>query len=394
MRNKASLSVIFATVFIDLMGFGIVIPILPTFASSDLNISDFSIGIIVAMYSFNQFVFNPILGKLSDRIGRRPVIIFTLMITGISYLIFSIADSFFILLMARMLAGFGGSNIGVAQAYIADITTKDERAKGMGLIGAAFGLGFVFGPLIGGILSEYGYWVVGLGSAAFSFLAMLFAVFFLPESRKDLKLSEEKSHKLFDIKYAKRIISYPKVGLLILLFFMIVFSMANIYGTFSLLGLRVYGFSDAQNGYLFGIIGIVSAIMQGGVIRHLTKIFSDELLVKMGIFFMMLGLTLLPYGISFTGAAIIVIVLSIGTGMMQPTILSMISKLSPESEQGAILSINQSISALARVLGPLWGGFAFEFIGFEFPFLTGGLFTFITLVITIFYLKSDKKTAA
>ena len=161
MRKQASLSIIFATVFIDLMGFGILIPILPTFASTNLGISDFSIGIIVAVYSFNQFVFNPILGRLSDRIGRRPVIILTLMTTGISYLIFSIADSFFILLVSRLLAGFGGSNIGVAQAYIADITEKDDRAKGMGLIGAAFGLGFVFGPLIGGVLSEYGYWVAG-----------------------------------------------------------------------------------------------------------------------------------------------------------------------------------------------------------------------------------------
>lgn len=393
MRNKASLSVIFATVFIDLMGFGILIPILPTFASSNLNISDFAIGIVVAIYSFNQFIFNPILGKLSDRIGRRPVIIFSLLITGISYLIFSVADTFFILLMSRMFAGFGGSNIGVAQAYIADITTKDERAKGMGLIGAAFGLGFVFGPLIGGVLSEYGYWVVGLGSASFSFLAMLFAVFFLPESRKKVKSSEVKSKKLFDLQYAKKIMSYPKVGLLIIIFFMIVFSMANIYGTFSLLGLRVYGFSDAQNGYLFGIIGIVGAIIQGGVIRYLTKIFTDELLVKIGIFLMMLGLTLLPYGISFAGAVVIVVILSIGTGILQPTILSMISKFTPEGEQGAILGINQSISAFARVLGPLWGGFAFEFIGFEFPFLTGGLFTFITLVITFIYLKSDRKTA-
>ncbi len=393
MRKKASLSIIFATVFIDLMGFGILIPILPTFASTKLGISDFNIGIIVAMYSFNQFIFNPVLGRLSDRIGRRPVIIVTLMITGFSYLIFSVADSFLILLLSRMLAGFGGSNIGVAQAYIADITEKEDRAKGMGLIGAAFGLGFVFGPLIGGVLSEYGYWVAGLGSAAFSFLAMIFAFFILPESNLNTNQNSDSSRKLFDIEYARKIISYPKVGLLILLFFIIVFSMANIYGTFSLLGFKVYGFSDAQNGYLFGIIGIVGAIMQGGAISQLTKIFSDEILVRVGVLFMMLGLTLLPYGVSFTGAVIIVIILGIGTGLLQPIILSMISKYSPDREQGSILGINQSISALARVLGPLWGGFAFEFIGFEFPFLTGGLFTFITLIITIFYLKPDVRKA-
>ena len=149
MKHKASLSVIFATVFIDLMGFGILIPILPTFASKDLNISDFGIGTIVAVYSLVQFLFNPILGRLSDRLGRRPIILISLLTTAVSYLIFSAAHSFFLLFFSRMLAGFGGSNIGVAQAYIADITTKKERAKGMGIIGAAFGLGFVFGFMLG-----------------------------------------------------------------------------------------------------------------------------------------------------------------------------------------------------------------------------------------------------
>jgi predicted MFS family arabinose efflux permease len=133
--------------------------------------------------------------------------------------------------------------------------------------------------------------------------------------------------------------------------------------------------------------------MQGGAIGQLTKFVTDEMLVKAGVFFMMIGLTLLPYGVSFSGAVIIVIILGIGTGLLQPIILSMISKYSPDREQGAILGINQSISALARVLGPLWGGFAFEFLGYEFPFLTGGLFTFITLIITILYLKSDKRKA-
>ena len=164
------------------MGFGILIPILPTFASVQLGSSDFAIGFVVAVFSFTQIIFNPIFGQLSDRIGRRPVILGSLFLTGISYIIFAYSTTYFILLIARIIGGIGGSSISVAQAYIADITTKETRVKGMGLIGTAFGLGFVFGPLIGGLLSEYGYAVVGFASASFSFFAFIMALFLLPES--------------------------------------------------------------------------------------------------------------------------------------------------------------------------------------------------------------------
>lgn len=390
--RKASLTTIFLTVFIDLMGFGILIPILPTFASKDLGISDFNIGLIVAVFSLVQFLFNPILGKLSDNIGRRPIIIVTLIITSISYLIFSVAESFIILFLSRMLAGFGGSNIAVAQAYIADITSKDERSKGMGLIGAAFGLGFVFGPIIGGLLSTYGYHVAGLGSAVLSFSAMLFALAFLPESNTVKTTSNIKiKYRLFDSSDYKKLISLPQVSLLVLLFFIIIFSFANIYGTFALLGYKVYGFSDRETAYLFGISGIVGTIVQGGFIRILSKMFKEKTLVVTGTISMMIGLGMMPYGGNFLGAAISLAILAIGTGVLQPTILSMVSKYSPDKEQGTILGMNQSLSALARVLGPVWGGFAFEFLGYEFPFLTGALFTFITLIITIFLLNPKKK---
>lgn len=390
MKNKASLSIIFATVFIDLMGFGILIPILPTFASKDLDISDFGIGVIVAIYSLIQFLFNPVFGKLSDRIGRRPVILVTQLVTVASYLIFSFADSFLILFLSRLLAGFGGSNIGVAQAYIADITTKEERVKGMGLIGAAFGLGFVFGPLIGALLSKYGYHVAGYGSAGFSFLAFLFALFMLPESNKELNSNTKLELRLFDLNYTKKIISDSRIGFLIILFFMIVFSMANIYGTFAILGYKFYHFSDQQTGMLFGISGIIGALIQGGLMRILSGKISDRSLVLTGSFSMMIGLGFLPFGSNFTGVAVIISILSIGTGILQPTILSMISKYSPENEQGALLGINQSFSSFARVLGPLWGGFAYDFFGYQFPFLTGAAFTFLAFLLSYFLLKPEK----
>ncbi|MBL1214079.1 MAG: MFS transporter [Ignavibacteriae bacterium] len=390
MKNKASLTVIFFTVFIDLMGFGILIPILPTFASKDLGVSDFEIGFLIAVFSLVQFLFNPLLGKMSDKFGRRPLILITLLLTAASYIIFSFAASFLVLFLSRLLAGFGGSNIGVAQAYIADVTHKKDRAKGMGLIGAAFGLGFVFGPVIGGFLSKLGYEYAGYGSAAFSFLAFIFAFIFLPESNTKKKSESKLGFKLFDWKFTKETIKNPSVSLMMLLFFIIVFSMANIYGTFAILGYKHYGFTDIQNSYLFGIIGIVGAIMQGGAIRSLSKIFTDRTLVLTGSIFMMLGLGLLPYGGNFTGVGIVGGVLAIGTGILQPTLLSMISKFAPSTQQGAVLGLNQSFASFARVLGPLWGGFSYEFLGYEFPFLTGAAFTLLTFIITLIFLNSSK----
>ena len=390
MKNKASLSVIFVTVFIDLMGFGILIPILPTFASKELAISDFGIGVLIAVYSLIQFLFNPVLGKLSDKIGRRPIILVSLLLTAVSYIMFSFATSFLVLFLSRVVAGFGGSNIGVAQAYIADITTKEERAKGMGMIGAAFGLGFLFGPIIGGLLSKYGYDIAGFGSAAFSFMAFIFALTSLPESNKERTSSKKFEIKLFDFEFTRNTLKKPALGTLIILFFIIVFSMANIYGTFSLIGYKVYEFTDQQIGYLFGVIGIVSAIIQGGLIRSLSRKFEDRSLVLWGTILMTLGLGLIPYGQNFLGVAIIACVLAVGTGILQPTILSMVSKYSPEENQGAVLGLNQSFASFARVLGPLWGGFSYDFLGYQAPFLTGAGFTLVTFLIVLLLLNSQR----
>ncbi len=387
MNKKASLTVIFLTVFIDLLGFGILIPLLPAFASKELGVSDLGIGVVIASFSFMQFLFNPILGKLSDKFGRRPIITMSLSLTAISYIIFAFADSFALLLFSRMLAGFGGSNIGVAQAYIADITPQSERSKGMGMIGAAFGLGFVFGPFIGGLLSHYGYDVAGFAAAGFSFSALIFSLFFLPESLEKKAKIEKLRIKFFDWKYALNTLKMPVVGIMIVIFFIIVFSMANIYGTFALLGFKVYGLTDMDNGILFGILGLIGAIVQGGLIRIISKKFRDKSILITGTILMMIGLGMLPYGGNFLGLALVATVLAIGTGVLQPTILSMVSKYAPQSDQGAILGLNQSLASLARVLGPLWGGISFQYLGYSFPFLTGAFFTFITVIIIIVSLK-------
>lgn len=395
MKNKSALSLIFLTVFIDLLGFGILIPILPSFAVKELGVDEAAVGIAIAIYSFVQFLINPILGKISDKHGRKPVIVVCLLLNALGYIVFSFTHSYVMLLTSRIIAGVGGSSIGVAQAYIADITTRADRSKGMGLIGAAFGLGFVFGPLMGGLLSPFGYSVTGYVAAGFSFMAFLSTIFFLPESLKKNSTTEASTllqkRKLFDFAAMQRIIKKPDLAVLILLFFILTFSFANIYGTFALLGLKVYGFTDMQNGYMFGIIGLTSAIIQGGLIGRINKIMSKKTILIVASFIIMITLALIPYAGSFLGLAILSIVLSYGTGTFQPTVLSLISEVTSDAEQGITLGMNQSLSSFARVLGPLWGGFAFEYLGYPFPFLTGAAFTLVIFFLVIFYLPKKIK---
>ena len=391
MKNKSALFLIFLTVFIDLLGFGILIPILPSFAKKELGVDEAAIGIAIAIYSFVQFLFNPLFGKLSDKHGRKPVIVFSLLLNAIGYIIFAYTHSYLMLLLSRTIAGIGGSSIGVAQAYIADVTTKENRSKGMGLIGSAFGLGFVFGPLIGGLLSDYGYMVTGFAAAGFSILAFILTFLFLPESNLNREEVPIRKRTLFDIEGTKKILSKPDLAILVLLFFILTFSFANIYGTFALLGIQVYGFTDLQNGYMFGIIGLSSAIVQGGLIGYINKVFSRKMIISVGAFIIMVSLALIPYGGTFLGLAVISIFLSYGTGTLQPTILSLISEVTSDAEQGITLGINQSFSAFARVLGPLWGGFAFEFLGYPFPFLTGAVFTLFIFLLSLFYLPKKIK---
>jgi multidrug resistance protein len=394
LKNKPALSLIFLTVFIDLLGFGILIPILPAFAVKQLGVDETAIGIAIAVYSFVQFIFNPILGKLSDKHGRKPVIVICLLINAMGYIIFAFTTSYLILIASRVVAGIGGSSISVAQAYIADVTTKETRSKGMGLIGSAFGLGFVFGPLIGGFLSKFGYMETGLGAAAFSFIAFIVTMIFLPESNINRKEIVETRRKILNIDAIAKAFKNPNLAILISLFFILTFSFANIYGTFALLGIEVYGFTDLQNGYMFGIVGLSSAMVQGGLIGPITKFLGKKKILIIGSSLIMFTLALIPYAGNFLWLAIVGIFLSLGTGMLQPTLLSLISEVASDAEQGITLGVNQSLSALARMLGPLWGGFAFEFLGYPFPFLTGAAFMFLIVAATIFYIPKKIKFTA
>ncbi|MBE0643529.1 MAG: MFS transporter [Bacteroidetes bacterium] len=369
--KKTPLAIIFLITFIDLLGFGIVIPIIPSYAEAGFGASDVTVGFLVAAFSFSQLLFTPVWGRLSDRLGRRPILIFGLSLTAVSYVMFGMAHSLEMLFISRLLGGVGGANISAAQAYISDVTRPEERARGMGLIGAAFGLGFVFGPFIGGTLVGYGYAVPGFAAAALSTIALVTAFIALPESlKKDAQPAPVA--KAFDFSLMIAALKRPKIGMLLILFFLITFGYANIYATFPLISTREFGFSEREVGYLFGFIGIIGAITQGGLIRSLSQRFGERLLFLVGAAFTSAGLAAIPFAPDTWTLLGVLAVLSFGTGIMTPSCLSLISRHADERQQGGILGINQSLGALGRVLGPVWGAFVFQVFGTSWPFLTGG----------------------
>ncbi|MBI5647384.1 MAG: MFS transporter [Ignavibacteriae bacterium] len=378
--KKTPLFIIFIIVFVDLLGFGIVIPILPLYAQRGFGASDFTVGLLVASFSLMQLLFTPLWGRWSDRIGRRPVLAVGLVFTVIGYVLFGLAGSLFMLFASRMLAGIGGSNISAAQAYIADVTPVHERAKGMGLIGAAFGLGFVFGPVIGGLLSVYGYEIPGLAAAGLSFIALLLTLTILPEPTVH-SADTTRVSMAFNVQALREAVSRPKVGVLLLLFFLVTFGYANIYATFPILTTREFGYSDHEVGYLFGYLGIVGAITQGGLIRILTRRVGERTLFFIGAALTAVGLSLIPFRMGTWYLHAVLTVLAFGSGLVTPMVLGLLSKYADPHEQGSILGINQSLGALGRAVGPVFGSFMFQAAGHQYPFFTGGAVMLVVLLI-------------
>lgn len=382
--KKSPLALIFLTVFIDLLGFGIVLPLLPYFAHQEpFNAGEWQIGLLVAIYSLMQFIFAPIWGRLSDRIGRRPIILLSLLGSTLSYLIFAFAQNFPVLFLSRVLAGIGAANIPTAQAYIADCTTTEHRAKGMGLIGAAFGLGFIFGPAIGGFLSQWGYRVPGLVAAGVCFIDFALAYFILPESLRSSS-SGQVSRREVSWSKMQQSLRRPIVGVLLMLFFIATFALANVEATFALLSKVRYGYTEAQTGYIFAYMGVLMAIVQGGLIRPLVSKLGERTLITAGTLVSAIGLCVLPYCTNFWMLAIDLVVLSFGQGVSTPSITSLLSQSVAADEQGSILGVNQSLSSLARVLGPIWGGLMFD-IGFQWPFITAAGFAFVAFLLSLIH---------
>jgi MFS transporter, DHA1 family, tetracycline resistance protein len=355
--KRSPLIVIFTTVFIDLVGFGIVIPVLPFYAEGTVfNATPRTVGFLFASYSIMQLIAAPILGRLSDKYGRRPVLLISIIGTGIGFLILGFANTLWMLFAGRILDGLTGGNISTAQAYIADITTPENRAKGMGLVGAAFGLGFIFGPALGGILSHWGIHVPFFFAAGLCFANAVLLYFTLPETVTKDHPARNMASSGRGFGQLLNSLKQPRLALVIVIYFLFVVAFSIMTTSFSLYTMFRFGYDAQHTGYLFAYVGVISVIVQGGLIGKLVKCFGELPLVLFGAFCFAISLFAVPFvGPQAGGLLGLLIgggVFAMGNSLATPALTSLASKSVGPAEQGTVLGVMQSAASLARAVGP------------------------------------------
>ena len=380
--------VLFLVVVIDLIGFGIIIPLLPFFAEH-YQASPFQVGLLMAVYSLTQFVAAPFWGRLSDRIGRRPVLLFSLAGAILAYLWLGVAEELWALFAARAVGGFMAGNISAAFAYVADITTRETRAKGMGVIGAAFALGFTIGPAIGGILAgsdphNADFQSPAFAAAGLSAFALILGIFTLKESLSDeIKKRIAEKPKEIQSKQFQIALKKPNIRLLLILSFLAVFAFAGIEATFALWSRRQYGWGPEQNGYLFALIGFSGALLQGGLIGRMSKRFGEANLIVQGSIALTLGIGLIPFATELWMLIIVMLIAVYGFSVISPSLNGLISLETDEEDQGGMMGVARSATTLARVGGPAWAGTLFSVLGMNWPYFGGACIMAVVIVISL-----------
>jgi len=386
--RRPSLGAIFLTVFLDLLGFGIVMPFLAEEARDTFGSTAFVGTLLSAVYSLMQFLFVPVWGRLSDRIGRRPVLLWSIGVTALAMAGLGFGLSFGAsiawLFLARIVSGIATANLGTASAYIADVTKPEERAKGMGLIGMAFGLGFILGPGLGGVLAKVT--IHGRHGALPCFVAAGLSVVnlvwaslglaeSLSEERRKQAAAQPRSLAPLNLAAARQAFAQPGVALAVLVNFLIVVSFANLDQTFRYFTKDSFGMSEPETGIVLAFIGVVAALTQGGLVRQLAKRVDEAILIRAGVFLQILafaGFAVAPdvgTGMLFGAGA----VLAIGNGLTQPSVSAFVSRRADPSAQGATLGTNQAASALARTFGPAFGGFVYGAVSRRAPYIAAAL---------------------
>ncbi len=380
MNQKRALLTIFLVVFLDLVGFGIVIPLFPYYAKT-FGTSPKQLGYLLATYSALQFLFSPVWGQLSDKWGRRPILLASIA-GGISaLLILANAHAVWMLFLGRALAGVFGANISAASAYIADITDEHNRAKGMGIIGASFGLGFIFGPAIGGILSRHSFVTPMYVAAGLSTLNLIFAYFYLKEPPISQDTRQQNRIKRFSKAGLKLVFADGRTRTATLTFFLLTLAITQMETMFGLYMLEKFGLSAEKAGYFFALMGLVMAIIQGGLIGKLSKRFGEINLITMGCLLLCTGYIGFSYAYSLIYIQIFLCVIAVGSAITNPSLSSLASKGAAENTKGLTLGIYQSASSLARVIGPVMAGYLYQTFSMTTPFRSSGLIAFFAGVL-------------
>jgi multidrug resistance protein len=379
-HQRAKVGIIFLIVFIDLVGFGIVIPFLPLYVE-EFGPSPVVFGLLMASYSAMQFLFAPILGRLSDRYGRRPVLLLSLAGSVAGYLLFAFAGSLTMLFASRIIDGISGGNISTAQAVIADITDERDRTKGMGIIGAAFGLGFICGPALAAVLVNIAHWLPGVAAATTSATALVLVAVGLPETRRSLDDTGVRPRPR--LGNLRRVIGFPLVGACLALVFLIIFAFSNFETTFAqLLRLR-FAMSLSSVGWTFVYVGALGALVQGGLVGLLAQRFGEARLIVAGGTIAAVAAGALPFAGSTPRLFLVLAALAVGHGLLAPSLSALTSRLVPSHEVGGVMGVSQGASSLARIFGPFWAEWVYGASGPAAPYLSAAAAYVVGVIVIV-----------
>jgi DHA1 family tetracycline resistance protein-like MFS transporter len=380
MNNKRLFSIILV-VFIDLLGFSLILPLLPYYAKT-FNANQTTTGILIASYAVMQLIGAPILGRLSDRFGRRPVLLLSVFGTFLGFLLLGFANALWMLFASRILDGLTGGNLSVAQAYISDVTDAKDRSKGLGLIGAAFGLGFIIGPVTGGLLSQWGYAVPAFAAAAISFINLILIYAWLPES-----LTEEKRSQMTEkrpaVTFNALLVAFqrPFTGSILITRFFFGLAFAIFQTIFSLYALAKFNLTARDTGFVLTYVGVLSVIVQGFLVGRLTNRFREDVLITASVGLM--GISLLGWALapSLLWLYIIMTPTALSGGLLNTLLSSTLTKAVAPQEIGGILGLSAAVESSTRIIAPLLGGVLLQQIGTWAP----GAFGFVVMVgVSIF----------
>jgi MFS transporter, DHA1 family, multidrug resistance protein len=374
LKTKSALPILFLVMFLVMVGFGIIIPVLPFYAEK-IGANPTELGLLMAVYSLMQLIFAPMWGRISDRIGRKPVMMIGITGLAASFFLMAVSDQLWMLFAARIIGGFlSSANMPTTMAYVADITSPENRAKGMGIIGAAIGLGFVFGPAIGGVFSQTNLNLPFYLAGASSVLTLFLVLFLLKESlpkEKRLGKSSEKTSLFQAFKGA--------ASVLFLLQLFISLSLSGLEATFAYFAAKKAGLDSVHLGYIFMIMGFAGALVQGGLVGTLTKKYGEGKVIQGGIIVSAIGFGLILLVNDFTTAAIFLTIFGIGNGVIRPSISALLTKTS-SSGHGSTTGLLSSFDSVGRIIGPPLGGWLFS-IAIGLPYISGVILSVIALVL-------------
>jgi DHA1 family tetracycline resistance protein-like MFS transporter len=377
------LLIIFLTIFVNLVGFGIIIPLLPFYAET-FGASPLVIGLLFAVFSLCQLVAAPALGDLSDRYGRRPILIFSLVGTVVSFVMLAVAHSVAMLFAARIVDGLSGGNISTARAYVADITAPKDRARAYGIIGAAFGLGFILGPALSGILSGISYTAPIWAAAGLTVVATIMAWLWLPET-----VHRAQAGTGNPFSYLPALLQRPAIRRILTIDLLYWLAFAMFQTTFSLFVSRRFGFGVSKTGYFFAAFGLLGAVIQGGFIRPVVKRLGDKPTFMLGLSFGMAGLIAAASAHSVSLFAIALVPLAFGIGFGHPTMSSLVSLAARGDEQGRVQGAASAVESLGRTIGPVWGNASLQQYGESTPYISAAVFLLLTLLLSVGFHVTD-----